>query len=319
MASTSSRSACKRLGIPFYKCPAFASLIFGTFSVAIIVLTQKYADLYLETEVALVTEISVAAALMFLLFLLVNRLQNNIEKKEQALQHQSEIEALRNEFTHIASRDIAEASTAMKWGIRTLEPSFESLSKQDQETLLHIRDRNDHILDIVRNLVLLSRIDRKEVVITKTQGNIAATIENVLSIMSRRTLAHGSHLAFIPPPETLLATTDHVVLADIIQSLYTYSLERTRGATDTITIRAFRTQHENGSGVKIIIADNAPPAPEYVQKDIFSRVIRNPHTGEMESASLGPHTAHLLADILNIELTISSSEEQTAFTMIVPL
>jgi signal transduction histidine kinase len=153
MLKTSQLSSCKRLGIPFYKCPAFASLLFGTVSVVLILLTQRYADRYLETEVALVTEIVIAAALMFLLFLLVNRLQNNIEKKEQLLQHQSEIEALRNEFTHIASRDIAEASTAMKWGIRTLEPSFEQLPKQDQETLLHIRDRNDHILDIVRNLV----------------------------------------------------------------------------------------------------------------------------------------------------------------------
>jgi nitrogen-specific signal transduction histidine kinase len=137
--------------------------------------------------------------------------------------------------------------------------------------------------------------------------------------MSRRTLAHGSHLAFVPPPEILLATTDHIVLADIIQSLYTYTLERTRGSSDTITIRAFRTQQESGSGVRILIADNAPQAPEYVQKDIFSRVIRNPHTGEMESASLGPHAAHLLANILGIELSVTSSEEQTAFTITVPL
>ena len=313
--SLSAFSTCKRLGIPLYRCPTVASVFLGALTVAIILIAQRLTDRMHDTYLALVIEISVAATLLLLFFLIVNRLQRNIERIEEEREHQHEIEELRNEYTHIASRDIAEASTAIKWGIRTLEPSLDMLGKLEQQTLMRIRDRNDHVLDVVRNLTLLARIERKEIVISRAQTDINSVVNNLLTITARRTKAHGTQVVYVPPPEPIIISTDHIILADILQSLYTYCLERTRGASDAISLRAFTLNAENTVMARIIIADNAPPIPEHMRKDIFERVSKNPTTGEMTSSSLGPHVARALADLLGVELVATTTDEQTSFSI----
>lgn len=308
-------STCKRLNIPFYRCPWIASIILGIITTVLILVTQRFTDHMRDTYLALVVEISVAAALLLIFFLIINRLQRNIERIEEGKEYQHELEEMRNEYTHIASRDIAEASTAIKWGIRTLEPSLDLLGKIEQQTLMRIRDRNDHVLDVVRNLTLLARIERKEIVISRAQTDLNAVINNLLTITARRTKAHGTQVVYVPPPEPIMINTDHIILADILQSLYTYALERTRGASDAISIRAFTLNTGTDVMARIIVADNAPPIPEHMRKDIFERVSKNPTTGEMSSTSLGPHVAHALADLLGVELAATTTDEQTSFSI----
>ncbi len=311
-------SSCKRLNIPFYRCPPIASVFLGALTVAIILVTQRFTDNMHDSYVALVVQISIAASLLLIFFLIINRLQRNIERIEEEKEHQHEIEEMRNEYTHIASRDIAEASTAIKWGIRTLEPSLDQLGKIEQQTLMRIRDRNDHVLDIVRNLTLLARIERKEIVISRAQTDINAVVNNLLTITARRTKAHGAQVVYVPPPEPIFVDTDHIILADILQSLYTYALERTRGVSDAISLRAFTINAGDAVMARIIIADNAPPIPEYMRKDIFARVSRDPNTGEMTSTSLGPHVAHALSELLGVELIATTTDEQTSFSITFP-
>jgi K+-sensing histidine kinase KdpD len=311
-------SSCKRLNVPFYRCPPVASVFLGATTVAIILTIHRFTDKMRDSYLALVIEISIAASLLLIFFLIVNRLQRNIERIEETREHQHELEELRNEYTHIASRDIAEASTAIKWGIRTLEPSLDLLGKVEQQTLMRIRDRNDHVLDVVRNLTLLARIERKEIIISRAQTDINAVINNLLTITARRTQAHVTQVVYVPPPEPIIISTDHIILADILQSLYTFSLERTRGVSDAISLRAFTLNTGESVMARIIIADNAPPIPEHMRKDIFERVSHNPTTGEMTNTSLGPHVARALAEILGVELIATTTDEQTSFSITFP-
>lgn len=304
--------------IPYYKRPLFASVVIGILSLAIIIYTQRRLTIHMETEIALVTEISVATVCMFILFIVVNQLQNNVSRAEEASKHFREIEVIRNEFTSIASRDIAEASTAIKWGIRTLEPEFELLKKTDLETLLHIRDKNDHILEIVRSLVILSRIERKEIVVSPTPTNISGVIENLLHAMDPRVKAKGTRLLFEMPKNSVIVETDNIILSELLQSLFTYCLERTRGSQDAISIRAFEIKEDEKTTTKITVSDNAPPVEEYMKTDIFARVIRNPYTGELENTQLGPHVAKLLSDLINVKIEATLTESQTLFTISFP-
>lgn len=311
-------SIYNRLNIPFYKRPAFASIVMCALGVFAIWFTEKYITVGTDAITGLVIEISVAVAAMFLLFIVVNLLQASVTKKESAIERTHEIEAIRNEFTNIASRDIAEASTAIKWGIRSLEPSFELMKKSDKETLQHIRDKNDHVLEIVRNLVLLSRIERKEIIISNTVTELGALLENILYTTDPRTKAIGTQVVFVPIAEAIKIEIDAITLGDMLQSLYTYCLERTRGPQNSITVRAFTVNSGSETTPKIIIGDDATPVPEYMRKDIFARAIRNPHTGELENTPLGPHVANLLAEILGIKLEANLTDTQTQFTITFP-
>ncbi len=313
-----SNNLYEKLNIPFYKRPAFASIAIGLISLLVIVLTQRYVTKYMDAELGLVTEISVATVFMFILFVVVNQLQASISKKQALLEKSHEIEAIRSEFTNIASKDIAEASTAIKWGIRSLEPSFESMKKGDKETLQHLRDKNDHVLEIVRNLVLLSRIERNEIVISKTITDINGLIENLIYVTSPRVKAKGTKVTYIPSPTTIKIETDPIILSDIILSIFIYCLERTHNALDEITVKLFTINSGTEETVKIIIEDSATPLPDYMRENIFARAIRNPHTGELENTPLGPHVANLLSDVLKIKLEANLSETQTSFGIIFP-
>lgn len=311
-------SVYNRLNIPFYKRPAFASIVMCFLGVFAIWFTEKYITVGTDAITGLVIEISVAVAAMFLLFIIVNQLQAAVAKKEAVIEKTHEIEAIRNEFTNIASRDIAEASTAIKWGIRSLEPTFEAMKKSDKETFQHIRDKNDHVLEIVRNLVLLSRIERKEIIISNTNTELGGLIENMLYTSEPRTKAIGTQVIFVPLAEAIKVETDSITLSDMLLSIYTYCLERTHGPQNSITVKAFTINSGTETTAKISIGDDATPVPEYMRKDIFARAIRNPHTGELENTPLGPHAAHLLAELLGVKLEANLTDTQTSFTITFP-
>lgn len=304
--------------IPYYRRPLFASIIIGILSLIIIIYTQRNLTRYMDAELSLVTEMSVATVCMFFLLIVVNHLQGNVTRAAAAEKHSHEIQSIRSEFTSIASRDIAEASTAIKWGIRMLEPGFKLLKESDMETLSHIRDKNDHILEIVRSLVVLSRIERKEIVVSPSQTNLAGVIENLLSTMDPRIRAKGTKTAFIVPPETIVIETDHIVLSELLQSLFTYCLERTSGPQHTVSVRAFMVNQEGKVTPRIIISDDASTVPEYIKQDIFARAIRNPHTGELENTQLGPHVAKLLSELIGATLEATITEAQTSFSLSFP-
>lgn len=318
LSNKKENSLSNEFEVPFYRRPLFASIAIGIISIIVIIFTQRYVTLYMETELALVTEISVATLCMFFLFIVVNQLQSSVTKKEAAEKHNREIEMIRSEFTSIASRDIAEASTAIKWGIRTLEPTFNTIKESDKETLLHIRDKNDHILEIVRSLLVLSKIERKEIVISPSSTNVSGVIENLLSTMEPRIKAKGTKTAFVPPPEAVIIETDHIVLSELLQSVFTYCLERTRGPQDTVSIRAFTVNLEGQTTTRILITDDAPGVAEYIRKDIFARAIRNPHTGELENTQLGPHVAKLLSELLGVTIEATINDTQTSFSISFP-
>ncbi len=312
-----SNNIYKKLDIPFYKRPSFASITIGLISVAIILFTQKYITSKMSVEIGLVTEISVATICMFFLYIVVNQLQSSIAKKEVLSEKTREIEAIRNEFTNIASRDIAEASTAIKWGIRSLEPSFDLMKKGEKETLQHIRDKNDHVLEIVRNLVILSRAERGEIIVSKTNTDIGSVIDNLLHTTYPRVKAVGTKIIYEEPSDRIRINVDPIILSDLLLSIFTYCLERTHNSLDEITIKVFQINEGEKKTVKINIGDNASPIPEYMRNNIFDRAIRNPHTGELENTPLGPHVAKILSEILKIEVETNLTDTSTSFSIII--
>lgn len=280
-------------------------------------LTQKLLTHYPEwKDLALLPPMGVALIALFIILTISSRMHRAEDLQSADEKRSAELTGLRAEFNYLASKTIADSSTAIKWGMRALDPLAETFPPAEKHTFDHIRERNDANLEILRNLTILSRLEQKNLNIHPLDVDLRDTLRDISNIVGRATAAKGTTLIYVPPQEPVQANTDRVLLGDIILSLYYFCLNRTRGTSDALTIRCFNVPLEDGkTHARIIVADNAPPVPEAEREFIFDRVIKDRTSGATTGVNLGPHVAKQLADLLGITLAATVTEEQTSFTI----
>lgn len=303
---------------PSAKHPETTVLWLGFVAIIAIVATQLITDkLNLSSDIALLPPMSVALVSLVIILSVSSRLHRMRDKEESDATRTAELLSLREEYNYIASKTIASASTAIKWGLRSLEPTlFPRLEESEKAIFEHIRERNDTNLEILRNLGLLSRIDQRVITPHAADTDLRDVLHDIVSITERATAAKGTSLVYVPPQVPVIARVDRIIAGDIVQSLYYYCLSRTRGKGDALTVRCFTSPDESGvQRSRIIIADNAPAVPINEREHLFDRVIKDSTTGATTSVNLGPHTAKLLSEVIDISLVATVTDDQTAFTL----
>lgn len=305
----------------FSKRPETVVLWLGFLAVIAIIGTQYITPYFIEKfklseDIVLIPPMAVALISLLAILSVSSRIRSTRELAESASEREAALAGLRDEFSYLASKTIADASTAIKWGLRALDPVRETLPPAEKHTFDHIRERNDENLEILRNLNLLTRIGQKALESHPTEIDLREVMTNVVRIAALATTAKGTTLVYVPPQTPIMATTDRVLLGDLILSLYLYCLGRTRGSGDSLSIRCFTVPLEDGKPhPRIVVTDSAPAVPPDEREFIFERVIKSKSTGETTAVNLGPHTAKQLAELLGHTLTATLEDTQTSFTL----
>lgn len=178
------------------------------------------------------------------------------------------------------------------------------LDPEQHEHLMQVQSNAGHLLQLVDDVLDISRIEAGEVTATRDEVDVASLLGQVVRDLRR--LADGRPVEVVSelPATSGTLLTDRVKLRQIVMNLVGNALKFTERGTVTISL----TLGDDGTPRRIDVADTgigiAPDLIEAVQKPF--RQADDERTRRFGGAGLGIPISLGLADLLGHRLTIRS-------------
>ncbi|RNB89542.1 HAMP domain-containing protein [Brevibacillus fluminis] len=226
------------------------------------------------------------------------------------------LEKMRSEFVANVSHELRTPITSIKGFTETLLDG----AMQDEELcrnfLQIISEESERLFRLIREILDLSKIEQKRIVINMTEVNINKLVEGTASLLQEQIQRKG--LRFIMPAAkdvTMISDRDcmNQILLNLITNAVAYTPE---GGTVKVEVS------KDEQNVTIVVADTGIGIPEGDIPRIFERFYRVDKARSRDSGGTGLGLAivkHLI-DALHGEIAVQSEEGRgTTFILVFPL
>ncbi len=211
---------------------------------------------------------------------LIRSVKKEIERKDQ-LQEMSDrlarandelrkLDNAKSEFISIASHQLRTPLTAIKGFLSLiLEGSYGKISPEIQDVLNKVYASNDRIVQLVENLLNISRIESGRIQYQFEKSSIETILKDLSDMFFVMTKARDLSLSFTLPKEKLpLIYMDAPKIREVISNLIDNALKYTeKGSIEVIL-------EQRGPMVRITVADTGMGVEESMKEHLFSKFIR---------------------------------------------
>jgi len=230
------------------------------------------------------------------------------------------VDKAKSEFISLASHQLRTPLGIVEWYLEALEAEQEikNLPTQALGYITEIRKNNERTLNLVRNLLSVSRINQGEV-----KDKPAAT--DIIVLL--KSIVHDVHIAAArkqinlklavhtidPPPITI----DGLRLREVIENLVTNAVEYNK-ATGTVTI----TVETDAHNLIVQVADTGVGISPVDQRQLFTKFYRTQtaKTSNTRGSGLGLYLVKSYAEAWGGTIAVKSTEhEGSTFTLTLPL
>ena len=238
------------------------------------------------------------------------RLQESNLLLDSANRHKSEFLANMSHELRTPLNSIIGFSELLK------EKIFGELNTKQSEYVKNIFNSGKHLLDLINDILDLSKIESGEVEVFRENFSLNKTIQSCVAIVSERVKKHKLKLnVFISEGENLVYA-DERKMKQILLNLLTNAVKFTPEGGD-ITVRAESTD----AGIKIVVKDSGIGIDPKDQEKIFEefKQVENDYTRKMEGTGLGLAIVKRLIHLQNGWLKLDSVlGEGASFTFFIP-
>lgn len=263
---------------------------------------------------------------VMIVVLVIYRLQIQKNKKaEQLLVAQRELNNQLKETDRLRSRFFANLSHEFRTPLSLIiGPIDEQIRKSkgtkgDLENMKLIRRNASRLLDLVNDLLDLSKLEVKKMKLSVAHGDLQKFLAMLVS--SFESLAEQKNIKIIKDLDITLKENwfDHDKIEKVVNNLLSNAYKFTpRGGT--VTIRASMS-YDNASAI-IFISDTGPGIPEEDRQYLFSPFFQSSNNREIDARGTGLGLA-LVKELIELHkgkvAVESSSENGTTFTLSFPV
>jgi signal transduction histidine kinase len=308
---------CRELDVELWSCPRFIFLVMGLVIMISILTTYTIAQRYTEPDIVIMLVSLLTVFLLVITQVIVNAFEKVVFSRMREATQTKEVLELRDQFVHFAIHDLSSAATAIKWGLRTIEPKTKKFSAVEKEVWDSVRDRNERLLELARQILLVTKIE---------SGHLEFHLENVapeeliakaLSDTARTTKERGIIVTYTSPEQPLSIKSDPAHIAEILRILLINSINHTDPEHGEISITL--TQKETDK-ITIAIENNGEMIREETQKHVFEKVWRksDDDSKEIAGTSLGLFIVRSLARALHGDIHFTTEPQKTVFILTLP-
>ena len=226
---------------------------------------------------------------------------------EKAIEHGElrRLNELKSQFAALASHELRTPAAAIYGAVRTLDEREGELDPgQRAELRRMLTQQARRLLDLVENLLDLSRLEADSIRIMPTRIHVGERLENLID-------AAGNAVT-IDAPADLYAVVDEDAFDRIVSNLLSNAV---RHGAPPIVVSAKQRDHE----LRIAIEDRGPGVGAEFVGSLFERFTRGP-TGSSEGAGLGLAIAQSFARAHGGTLTYEHAEPHGArFRLVLPV
>jgi signal transduction histidine kinase len=227
---------------------------------------------------------------------------------EKAIEHGElrRLNELKSQFAALASHELRTPAAAIYGAVRTLDEREAELDpEQSAELRRMLTQQARRLLDLVENLLDLSRMEADSIRITPTRIHVAGRLGTLVD-------AAAGNGVTVDAADDLYAVVDEDAFDRIVSNLLSNAV---RHGEPPIVVSARRRDHE----LRISVEDHGPGVDAEFVGSLFERFTRGA-TGSTEGAGLGLAIAQSFARAHGGTLTYEPAEPHGArFRLVLPL
>ncbi len=237
---------------------------------------------------------------------------------QSANQRLKELDQLKTEFISVASHQLRTPLSAVKWSLKMLlDHDMGSLTPEQQELLTKSYQSNERMIDLINDLLNVSRIEEGRFTYTFAEKSIEPLMHELLE--DSKHVADEKHIAltYDPAPNLPKVRYDNAKLHLALQNILDNSLKYTP-VNGTVTLKVVPQADE----LLISVADSGVGIPVHQHTQIFSKFFRGDNVMRMqtEGTGLGLFIAHSIITNHRGRIWFESHEGSgTTFYIALPL
>jgi len=178
---------------------------------------------------------------------------------------------MKSEFISLAAHQLRTPLSAIKWLLRMLlTGDLGQLSDEQKEYIKKGYDTNERLIELVRDLLNVSRIEEGKFGFNFKKGSIKEVLEKIAPMYVFKAQEKDIHFVFNeatePIPEVMLDEERiSIVLQNLLDNAFKYTPK-----SGNVTLSLIPKENE----VEIVVADDGIGIPEEDKKKIFSKFFR---------------------------------------------
>lgn len=236
--------------------------------------------------------------------------EERLEAQELLAEHDRKLLKIQEEFVAILGHDLRNPVAALQSGVRMLEK--EPFTDRGRGLLLLMRSSLHRMHELVDNMMLHAK-SRLGGGISISAKPDAPLMEAIVQVVEEIRIASPKHEIIIDLNFSRPVSCDPARVAQAVSNLLSNAINH--GAPDAPIIICGRSDNNE---ITIAISNAGDPIPEEIQQTIFQPFQRGVEK-EKSGLGLGLYIASSIADAHNGRLSFSSQNDNTTFTITLPL
>lgn len=290
---------CKQYDVPLWQCPSFLFFVLGIVNIlsifAVFFGAQKYTD---EPEIAALIVIFVSLLILIISYIIVGTVSKLAETNK-----------MKSEFINIVSHQILTPLTSEKWLVNLLlGQKIGALNNEQKEYLELLKSSNNKSIQLVNNLLNVSRMESARMVFERKPINIKQLTQEVIS--EEKSSIEVSKISLQLADET---KENQEVLGDaikiklVIQNFITNAVKYTKENGQIMVIL-----RKDGNSIKVSVIDNGVGIPKEERPYIFQKFFRSSNVLRFQTlgSGLGLYISKYIIDMLGGEIGFESEENK---------
>lgn len=236
-----------------------------------------------------------------------------------------ELEQAKDYFLSVAAHQLRTPLGSMRWNMQMLlSEDFGKLDEPVKETVQNVYDSNQRMIDLINDLLSVTRIDQQRVRDNPEPTDILGVIKLEIEKLSVETRKIGVTVDLEVKKEDLpKITLDPGRLRAIIQNLLNNAIKYNKqGGKISVRIDFNYSQIYTNSQVEITVSDTGIGIPKKDQEKIFSKFFRaaNAVKSETEGSGLGLFVVKAFVEAWGGNISFESTEGKgTTFAFTIPI
>jgi len=264
---------CRRYGLPLWQCPSFLFLVMGFIIIVSIILAYIIGTRYIE-DPAIVTLIILG--LTTILFIMAFTITNSFEKL-------AEISRMKSEFISVVSHQLRSPLTNLKWAIDLImSGELGKIEEQQVEYFKILKENNERMMELVEDLLYVSRIETATLSQRKSEISLVDFIEKTILRFEPFARASNIKINFNFEKNLPLAFVDPDQMKQVVENLLDNAIRYIKkGGKIDISLS------KRNSFFYFEIKDNGIGIPQEDQKYIFQKFFRSKNVLKYQTQGSG--------------------------------
>lgn len=244
----------------------------------------------------------------------LNRLLANVDS---ALAARAESDRRMRRFLADVSHELRTPLTAIQGYAELTRQDSAELPETTEYALARIEAESSRMSSLVADLLLLSRLDERQDLLTE-EVDLSELVTNAVSDIAVSAPDHHWRMALPENPIWVLA--DRARLHQLVTNLLTNAVHHTPPGTTVTTTVSHGADASGSARAELKVHDDGPGIPGELLPDLFDRFVRadKARSRELGNLGLGLAIVESIAQAHNGAVSVQSQPGATTFTVVLP-